>query len=164
MPEAGEHVHAATLELRGLRVLILVDDVLVDRLGHEPLRLRIHPGSDERREVEACVAVEHQLVVHDLVREVGWQLALREMQLGNRAGFTGARVERVDLDGRVRRIVAPVMDRHVQSPSAISPASGATTSRIGAGRPLNSVAGSGTVRTPVTCESTSSVRSVARSN
>jgi len=51
----------------GLRVLVLVDHVLVERLGHQALGLRLHPRSDERGEVEARVAIEHEFVVDDLV-------------------------------------------------------------------------------------------------
>ena len=70
VPEPAEHVDAAHLELRGLRVLVLVDHVLVEALGHQLLGLRLHPRRHERREVHARVAVEHQLVVDDLVRDV----------------------------------------------------------------------------------------------
>ncbi len=78
VPEVGEDVDAAHLDLGGLRVLVLVDHVLVEALGHEPLGLRLHPGRDERRDVEPRVPVEHQLVVDDLVGDVGRHLAVRE--------------------------------------------------------------------------------------
>ena len=77
VPEVGEDVHAALLDLGGLRVLVLVDHVLVEALGHELLGLRLHPRRHERGHVEPRVAVEHQLVVDDLVRDVGRHLALR---------------------------------------------------------------------------------------
>ena len=76
VPQAREDRDAAHLELGGLRVLVLVDHVLVEALGHERLRLRLHPGGDERRQVEAGVAVDHQLVVDDLVGHVRRNLAL----------------------------------------------------------------------------------------
>ena len=72
------------LDLGGLRVLVLVDHVLVEALGHELLGLRLHPGRDERRDVQARVAVEHQLVVDDLVRDVRGHLAVRELVARNR--------------------------------------------------------------------------------
>ena len=70
VPQPAQHVHAAHLDLSGARVLVLVDHVLVERLGHEPLGLRLHPRGHERGEVQAGVAVEHELVVHELVRGV----------------------------------------------------------------------------------------------
>ena len=76
MPEVGEDVHAAHLDLGRLRVLVLVDHVLVEALGHQLLGLRLHPGRHERRDVQARVAVEHQLVVDDLVRDVRGHLAV----------------------------------------------------------------------------------------
>ena len=56
--------------------------------------LRLHPGGHERREVQPRVAVEHQLVVDDLVRDVGRHLAARELEAGDRAGVH--RDERLD--------------------------------------------------------------------
>jgi hypothetical protein len=70
VPEVGENVDATRLERRRLRVLVLVDHVLVQALGHQLLGLRLHPCRHERRHVQPGVAVEHQLVVDDLVRDV----------------------------------------------------------------------------------------------
>ena len=117
VPETGEHVHAPALQLCRLRVLVLVDDVLVDGLVHEPLCLRLHPRRDERRQVEPGVAVEHQLVVDDLIREVreGAHPSGR-WNFGHRLGFARPGVERVDVDGRVSVVVRAMMQRHRQSP------------------------------------------------
>jgi hypothetical protein len=41
------------LDLRRLRVLVLVDHVLVEALGHQLVGLRFHPGGDERGRVQA---------------------------------------------------------------------------------------------------------------
>ena len=78
VPEVAEDVDAAHLELRGLRVLVLVDHVLVEALRHQLLGLRLHPGGHERGDVQARVAVEHELVVDHLVGRVGRELARRE--------------------------------------------------------------------------------------
>ena len=78
VPQPREHVHAAQLELGRLRVLVLVDHVLVERLGHEAVGLRLHPGRHERGQVEPRVAVEHELVVDDLVGGVGRHAAGRQ--------------------------------------------------------------------------------------
>ena len=78
VPQPAQDVHAARLDLRGLRILVLVDHVLVEALGHQRPGLRLHPGRHERREVQPRVAVDHQLVVDDLVGDVGRQLARRE--------------------------------------------------------------------------------------
>ena len=74
VPQPAEDVHAAHLDLRRLRVLVLVDHVLVEALGHQPLGLRLHPRRDERGHVQACVAVEHELVVDQLVGDVRREL------------------------------------------------------------------------------------------
>ena len=79
VPERAQDPHAAGLDLRRLRVLVLVDHVLVEALRDEPLRLRLHPRAHEGRDVEAGVAVEHQLVVDHLVGDVGRHLAGRKL-------------------------------------------------------------------------------------
>ena len=89
VPEVGEDVHAARLDLGGLRVLVLVDHVLVEALGHELLGLRLHPRRHERGHVQPRVAVEHQLVVDDLVRDVRRHLALRKRVAGDGSGLEG---------------------------------------------------------------------------
>ena len=69
--EVGHHRHAPRLDRRGHRVLVLVDHVLVERLGHQLLGLGVHPGRDEGGEVEPRAAVEHQLVVDEAVGRFG---------------------------------------------------------------------------------------------
>ena len=49
--EVGEHPDAALLDLGRDRVLGVVDEVAVQVLGDDPLRLRLHPGGDEGGEV-----------------------------------------------------------------------------------------------------------------
>ena len=70
VPQPAQNAHAAHLELCRLRVLVLVNHVLVEALGHEPFGLGLHPRAHERRHVEARVPVEHQLVVDDLVGKI----------------------------------------------------------------------------------------------
>ena len=99
VPEVAQDRDAARLELGRLRVLVLVDHVLVEALGHQLLGLRLHPRRDERGHVEPRVAVEHQLVVDDLVRHVRRHLAGRELVSGNRSFAAEQRVDR-ELAGR----------------------------------------------------------------
>ena len=115
VPQPAEDVHAAHLELGGLRVLVLVDHVLVEALGHQLLGLRLHPGGHERGQVQAGVAVEHQLVVDDLVGDVGRELALG--QPVPRDPVALEREERGDgqILGRPRMDSQRVLQRHVSS-------------------------------------------------
>jgi hypothetical protein len=62
VPQVRQDVHAAALQLSRLRILILVDHVLAEALSHQLLGLRLHPGGHERRQVEAGIAVQDQLV------------------------------------------------------------------------------------------------------
>ncbi len=111
VPEAAEDVHAAHLEVGCLRVLVLVDHVLVEALGHELLGLRLHPRGDERGQVQARVAVEHQLVVDDLVGDVAGHLALGQLVPGDPIGL--AREERFHGEVvRSGRRALRVLERH----------------------------------------------------
>jgi hypothetical protein len=104
-------VDAAALDLGGLRVFVLVDDVLVRRLRHQARGLRLHPRGHEGGQVEPGVAVQHQLVVDDLVCDLGVHRLPGDAQLGHtRAGRPG-RVEGVDLQIRVARLL--VVQCHV---------------------------------------------------
>lgn len=78
VPQVPEHSHAAPLQLGRLRVLVLVDDVLVQRFVHQPARLVVHPGGAERREVHPRDPVEQQFVVHHLVGDPREGLLLGE--------------------------------------------------------------------------------------
>jgi hypothetical protein len=65
------------LELRGDGVLVHVDVVLVDGVHDELVALGLHPRGDEGRQVQPRVAVQHQLVVDDLVRRLPRDRPLR---------------------------------------------------------------------------------------
>jgi hypothetical protein len=56
--QVGQHPHAALLDLRGDRVLGVVDEVGVEVLRDDPLRLRLHPGRDEGGEVALGIALQ----------------------------------------------------------------------------------------------------------
>jgi hypothetical protein len=59
----GEHADAALLDLGRDRVLGVVDEVAVEVLGDQPLRLGLHPGGDEGRQVAVRVPLERQFLV-----------------------------------------------------------------------------------------------------
>lgn len=61
--EVGEHAHAALLDLGGDGVLRVVDEVAVEVFGDDPLRLRLHPGGDERGEVALRVALHDEVLI-----------------------------------------------------------------------------------------------------
>jgi hypothetical protein len=61
--EVGQHAHAPLLDLRRDRVLGVVDEVAVQVLRDDALRLRLHPGGDERRQVALWVAFEGEVLV-----------------------------------------------------------------------------------------------------
>jgi hypothetical protein len=70
VPEISQDRNTARLELRRLRVLVLVDHVLVETLRHQLTGLWLHPGGDERRQIEPRAAIEQQLVMNQLVGDV----------------------------------------------------------------------------------------------
>jgi hypothetical protein len=103
MPEPAEHRHAAGLQLRRLRVLVLVDHVLVDALSHEPLGLRLHPCGDEGGHVETRVPVEHQFVVDDLVGHIGRHLVPRQLMPRDRPTLEAEQRRHGEIVGRPPR-------------------------------------------------------------
>ena len=89
VPEPAQDVDAPHLDVGGSRVLVLVDHVLVERQRHELAGLRLHPGRHEGREVEARVAVEHELVGDHLGRRFGLDRVRGQLQMREVAGRTG---------------------------------------------------------------------------
>src|SRR5262249_21487680 len=84
VPQIRHHVHAPPLDLRGLRVLIPVDHVLVDRQRHQRQNLRLLPRLAKRRQVLPRVPIEHQLIRHQLERIPRQRPLLRERVLRHR--------------------------------------------------------------------------------
>ena len=74
-------MHAASLKLSGLRVLVFVDQVLVDTQIHQRMNLRFLPSLAEGRQILSRVAIEHQLVMHSLIGLVGVEFAQGELVL-----------------------------------------------------------------------------------
>ena len=66
--QVGEHPDAALLDLGRARVLGVVDEVAVQVLGDDPLRLRLHPGGDEGGQVAGRVALEGEVLAHEAHR------------------------------------------------------------------------------------------------
>ena len=82
--QVGQHCQAPPLEFGGLGVLVLVDHVLVDAVGHQLAGLGFHPGRDEGGEVEPGPAIELQLVVDQLVGDIGRNRIMRQATLRRR--------------------------------------------------------------------------------
>ena len=79
VPEMADHVHTAALELRRLRILVLVDHVLVGCLRHQAGSVRRHPGRHERSQVQTGAPVEQQLIRHQVVSHLGPRALLGDL-------------------------------------------------------------------------------------
>ena len=77
--QVGEHADAALLDLGRLRVLGVVDEVAVQVLGDDPLRLGLHPRRHERREVAHRDPVEHELLPEQAHRVQRGHPVLRQL-------------------------------------------------------------------------------------
>ena len=106
MEEVGEHSDAALLDLRGLGVLGVVDEVAVEVLGDEPLSLRLHPGGHEGREVALWIAFQLELQVDHPHRVEGRHSGLGEV--GRRGRFEEEPVPVTEGEG----VLAVVRPRH----------------------------------------------------
>jgi hypothetical protein len=96
--EVGEHADAALLDLGRDRVLGVVDEVAVEVLGDDPLRLRLHPGGDEGGQVAVGVALERQFLVDQAHRVECGHAARGELLL---RGVLGQEAIAVELHGLV---------------------------------------------------------------
>jgi hypothetical protein len=112
VPEATQNLDTPHFDRRGLRVLVFVDHVLVETFGHQLLGLRFHPRRHEGGEIHARVAVQHQLVVDDLISDVGRHLALCQLELWNIVALASEK-------GCDRRLACRVgaSDRHGLTPA-----------------------------------------------
>ena len=91
--EVGEHADAALLDLGRDRILGVVDEVAVEVLGDQPLRLGLHPGGDEGRQVAPRVALEDQFLVDQPHRVERRHPAGRELLVGRVFGQEAVAVE-----------------------------------------------------------------------
>ena len=82
IPTAGKHVDAAHLQFRRLRVFILVDHVLVERVSHQLARFRLHPCGYKCGQIQSGIAIQHQLVVDQVVRSLRQHPFFRDLVLG----------------------------------------------------------------------------------
>ena len=99
MPEIGEHLNAPALELSRLRVLVLVDQVLVDAQVHQTVDLGLLPGLAERGQILAGVAVEKEFVPDGLKRLGRPHLSGRKTTRGQAGPEVTIRVQRVEQAG-----------------------------------------------------------------
>ena len=97
--EVGEHADAALLDLGRDRVLGVVDEVAVEVLGDQPLRLGLHPGGDEGGEVALRVALQRQFLVDQAHRVERGHAAGREGAVGGVFGEEAVAVEHRGLVG-----------------------------------------------------------------
>ena len=84
--EAREHPDAALLDLRGLRVLGVIDEVAVQVGGDQLARLRLHPRGDERGEVAHRLPVELELLADQAQRIETAHAVLGQRVVGRRLG------------------------------------------------------------------------------
>ncbi len=77
-------------------ILLLVGEVEAHALEDEFLRLRLHPGGDERRQVLVRLHVEIELVVHQLVGQRRGQRPLGQLVLGQRLRHAARAVDRAE--------------------------------------------------------------------
>ena len=95
MPEVGQDAQTALLQLCRLGIFVLVDDVLVGAFLHQPARLRLHPGAHEGGQVEPGVAVQHQVIVDQLIGQIARQSLLAQPVAGDLRGLQLAQLQAV---------------------------------------------------------------------
>lgn len=91
VPQVGQDVDAAGLDLGRLRVLVLVDHVLVEALVHQAVHAVVGPGGAEGGQVLRRVAVEEELVAEQLVDHLGGRVVFGHPVLGEDLAAQGRR-------------------------------------------------------------------------
>ena len=106
MEEAPGHRHHALVHDRRLGILVLVDQVLGQRLLCQQVGLRLHPARHERGQVQRRVPVQVELVVHEPVGRVGAHALRRQLVLGDlmREGALGVGGGKDLVGGEVQRV------------------------------------------------------------
>ena len=85
-------MHATGLDRGGLRVLVLVDHILVEALIHQAVYLGFLPRLAEGGEVLPRIAIQHQLVMDQLVSGPGRFLPAGELGFRQHLGrFRGGK-------------------------------------------------------------------------
>src|SRR5580700_3481346 len=67
MPEVCKHAHTPGFELRGSRILVLIDHVLVQALFHQLANFGLYPCLAESSQVLPRVLVQQEFIVYKLV-------------------------------------------------------------------------------------------------
>src|SRR5258708_456764 len=83
MPQPGENIDTALLNFGGLRVLILINHILVERLRHQSFCFWLHPGGDEGGQVEPGIAIEDQFIMDQAISDIGCHFLGREFVTWN---------------------------------------------------------------------------------
>ena len=86
MPEVGENPQTTLFEFGGLRVLILINHILLGTLLHQLERLGLHPGTHKGGEIQTCIAIQHQVIVHQLVGQISRQPCITQAIPGDLGG------------------------------------------------------------------------------
>jgi hypothetical protein len=90
MEELGQHPDAALLDLEGLGVLGVVDEVAMEVLVDHPPRLRLHPGGDEGGQVALRNTPNGELLAGQAHRGYRRHRVLRDRVVGCTLGQEGA--------------------------------------------------------------------------
>lgn len=93
VPEIGKHAQTALLQIGGLRVFILVDDVFVAAFLHQSPGFGLHPGAHKRGQIQPCVAIQHQVGMNQLIGHIPGHTVLPESlarQVVRQVGGAGA--------------------------------------------------------------------------
>ena len=84
MKQARQHPDAALLDLRRLRILRVIDEIAMQILGDDPLRLGLHPRRHKRRQIAHRDPVQHQLLTDQPHRVNRAHTVLRQLVIRRR--------------------------------------------------------------------------------
>ena len=83
MKETCKDIDAAIMNLAGLRVFLVVDEVLGGIFNHEPVRFLVHVSRHEGGQIQDWIPVQLEFVFDQLVRDCRRHFALRQLDPRN---------------------------------------------------------------------------------
>ena len=83
-PKVGQHANTARFDFRHLRIFVAVHHIFVETFVHQFVDLWLDPGLAEGGKILAGIAIKEQLIVDELVRNVGIVAGDGECVLGQR--------------------------------------------------------------------------------
>jgi hypothetical protein len=94
--QPGDHIDAASLDFTESRILLDIDEVLVEIGHHELLRLLLHVGGDKGGEIERWATIEEQFIVNETGSDTRVHFVFPELKARDTCAGRGRTIDAVE--------------------------------------------------------------------